>query len=221
MWHPKLTKRKYQYNSVEHKREYASWYSMKQRCYNPSKDNFYHYGGRGITVCDRWLDSFDNFVDDMGLRPIGCTLDRIDGNGNYEPSNCRWATGREQNINSTFAHMIDDGGELICLDEFAKRYQISQTTVAYRLKKKISLDDLRKPAMEKHQVEVLFRGVSYTIRGLRREFPFAQNTFRRRLKKGVEPEIALAEVFNKIGIECVPSDFKYTEYDFEYKSLKV
>jgi hypothetical protein len=73
---------------------------MIQRCTNPNAPNYYLYGSRGITVCDRWLHSFESFLADLGERPQGKTLDRFpDGDGNYEPGNARWATLSEQNLN--------------------------------------------------------------------------------------------------------------------------
>jgi hypothetical protein len=72
-----------------------TWRAMIQRCTNPTNNRYYCYGARGIKVCDRWLESFKNFLDDMGERPQGYQLDRIETNGNYEPSNCRWVTPKE------------------------------------------------------------------------------------------------------------------------------
>ena len=78
---------------------YHTWEGMKSRCYNINADNYQNYGGRGIQICDRWLNSFENFLQDMGEKPEGTTIDRIDVNGNYEPTNCRWVSGTEQRIN--------------------------------------------------------------------------------------------------------------------------
>jgi hypothetical protein len=77
---------------------YKSWQAMLARCRNPNHVAYSRYGGRGITVCERWL-TFENFYADMGERPVGKTLDRIDNDGNYEPGNCQWSTAKEQNNN--------------------------------------------------------------------------------------------------------------------------
>lgn len=81
-------------------KEYSAWQSMKTRCYNEKTDYYQYWGGRGIRVCDRWLNSFENFLEDMGERPSAeYSLDRIDVNGHYEPGNCRWATDLQQRHN--------------------------------------------------------------------------------------------------------------------------
>lgn len=77
-------------------RTFTTWVGMRQRCSNPNGERWAEYGGRGIKVCDRWLNSFENFLSDMGEKPIGMSIDRINVNGNYEPSNCRWASNETQ-----------------------------------------------------------------------------------------------------------------------------
>jgi len=112
---------------------YGTWSHMKDRCLNPKDKDFKHYGERGIKICKRW-DKFENFLKDMGKKPEGLTLDRIDNNGNYEPSNCRWATQKTQTRNSRRNRTIRYNGETHCLIEWAEILGIGRATLAYRLK---------------------------------------------------------------------------------------
>jgi hypothetical protein len=113
---------------------YISWQGMKRRCLNPREKEYLRYGGRGIKICERWL-KFENFYADMGPRPSSKhSLDRIDSNGNYEPSNCRWATDIEQARNRRDVHLINVNGKKISaieLLEFAAiKTVIGEKTVA-------------------------------------------------------------------------------------------
>lgn len=114
--------------------EYQSWHAMKQRCYNPSAVKYDRYGGRGITVCHRWRTSFQNFLDDMGRKPSPShSIDRIDNDGNYEPSNCRWATRQEQTRNTTSTNLLTYNGETLCVTDWAAKIGIAPNTLANRL----------------------------------------------------------------------------------------
>jgi hypothetical protein len=86
---------------------YSSWMAMKYRCNDPNNASYCYYGARGIKVCERWLDSYANFLSDMGHKPHGCSLDRIDSDGNYDPLNCRWATFKEQARNRRTRAKVD------------------------------------------------------------------------------------------------------------------
>jgi hypothetical protein len=111
---------------------YRSWEAMKRRCLNESDIQYHLYGGRGITVCQRWL-SFENFYADMGDREKNYTLERIDVNGNYEPSNCKWATNAEQALNKRNTLKIEYGGIVKPLQLWAKEYGIKPNVLRQRL----------------------------------------------------------------------------------------
>jgi len=113
--------------------EHRAWIAMVKRCTKPNDAAYEHYGGRGIAVCARWLESYEAFWDDMGRRPSpDHSLDRIDVNGNYEPSNCRWATRRQQAQNTRRTVWANVNGELVCLKEACRRVGVPYKTALWR-----------------------------------------------------------------------------------------
>ena len=114
--------------------EYKAWDAMRYRCTRPQCTFFHNYGGRGITVCDRWMHSFANFLADVGPRPSkGHTLERVDNARGYEPGNVRWATMLEQAKNRRTNRRVMINGETLILAEWARRTGISTTTLHNRL----------------------------------------------------------------------------------------
>jgi hypothetical protein len=114
-------------------RTYTSWAGMRQRCSNPKHPKFDSYGARGIRVADEW-SSFEQFLHDMGERPKGMTLDRIDNDGPYCKENCRWATVKQQQNNQRRTVTVTFQGTEICLGELAERLGVKKAVLAYRVK---------------------------------------------------------------------------------------
>lgn len=123
------------YRGVKHQRSptYQSWSSAKERCYRPKGCNYHRYGGRGITMCNRWRYSFDNFLHDMGERPPGKTLERKLRNGNYTKSNCIWATPKEQGRNKENNRLVNFFGVTIPVIEVAEKTSIPYGMLHLRL----------------------------------------------------------------------------------------
>jgi hypothetical protein len=115
--------------------EHVIWLGMLDRCYNVNGDAYDHYGGRGIVVCDRWRSSFIDFLQDMGPRPKGRSLDRIDNDGPYSPDNCRWATPQQQAENRRMTRWLEWNGERHTISEWARRLGICRTAINQRLKR--------------------------------------------------------------------------------------
>ena len=115
--------------------EYSSWQKMKTRCLNPRSQKYPDYGGRGITIHQPWVDSFDSFLADMGLKPTPRhTVERTDNDGNYEPGNCRWATGPEQRRNQRRSFYVEWEGRRLLLVDIASEMGLSYSAIAGRLK---------------------------------------------------------------------------------------
>lgn len=132
-------------------REYSSWGRMIQRCTNEKDKKFPLYGGRGITVCERWRNSFEAFYADMGPRPSpDHSIDRIDVNGNYEPGNCRWATKKEQARNRRSNVIISFGGRKIILKVFSDICGISISRARYLLSQGYTPDEIYLTIKYKH-----------------------------------------------------------------------
>lgn len=123
--------------------EYRAWCHMKTRCLLKTVHNYASYGGRGIRVCERWLNSFENFYADMGPRPSKLhSLDRYpDKNGNYEPANCRWATAKEQARNLRTNKIIEYNGIMGPISEIAESFGINPFLIYSRLRKGWSVID--------------------------------------------------------------------------------
>jgi hypothetical protein len=117
-------------------REYQAWGHMKARCESPGATGYEYYGGRGIRVCERWRESFEAFLADMGPKPSPKhSIDRFpDQNGNYEPGNCRWATQSEQARNTSRNRFVAYGGESLTLAEWGERLGTNGTVIGIRLR---------------------------------------------------------------------------------------
>lgn len=111
---------------------FHSWAGMMNRCTNPSHRSYQRYGGRGITVCERW-HTFQNFLDDMGVKPIGLSLDRKDNSLPYTRENCRWATASQQARNKSTNRLVTANGETKCVQEWAGILNVPYSSLAYRL----------------------------------------------------------------------------------------
>jgi hypothetical protein len=118
-----------------HSRTYRAYHAMISRCTNPKSERWDQYGGRGIAICERWLESFENFLADMGECPTDRTLDRKKVDGNYEPNNCRWATDEEQMNNTQRSHFLEFNGERLTVAQWARRLNVPVNTLYSRLKK--------------------------------------------------------------------------------------
>lgn len=126
--------------------EYSIWSKMKSRCYDTEDPGYKNYGGRGISMCDRWLNSFEAFYEDMYPRTsLNHTLDRINFDGNYEPTNCRWATRLEQANNTRRNIMIEYNGQTMSLSEWCRTLGLNYDKTRKKYHQKLSPSEILKP----------------------------------------------------------------------------
>lgn len=125
---------KFEQHGMRNTPEYRAWSHMRDRCYRKKDKSYQNYGGRGIIVCDRWRKSFTAFYEDMGKRPTPQhSIDRIDNDGNYEPSNCRWATKQEQADNRRSGYRFTYKGETLSIRQWSVESGIAYDTLRQRL----------------------------------------------------------------------------------------
>ena len=124
-------------------RIYRIWRSMKARCYDPNSSRYTSYGGRGITICDEWINDFEAFDEWSTSHGYSekLSIDRIDVNGNYEPSNCRWATNDEQAVNKTNNHYLELNGEIKTVSEWARQLGVRYNLISNRLQRGWSVEN--------------------------------------------------------------------------------
>ena len=132
-------------HGMSHTKTHNAWLHMQERCYRESNPSYPRYGGRGITVCDRWLESFVNFLEDMGEAPEGFSIDRIDNDGMYSPENCRWADPKTQANNTSVNTRIEFDGQSRTVAQWAEETGIGRTTIHYRLGANMATDLVLKP----------------------------------------------------------------------------
>ena len=162
--------------------EFSTWTDIQTRCYNKNTKAFKDYGGRGITVCSKWLESFDNFLSDMGNKPSKShSIDRINNNGNYEPNNCRWATIETQANNKRNNRKLTINGITKNMSEWAKEYNLSSTAILLRIRRGVSGEGLI--AKSKLYGSLTFNGVTDTLRGWESRTGIKQSTIATRINK--------------------------------------
>jgi len=164
-----------------HPREYNSFRAMRDRCYRENNAMYYLYGGRGITVCDRWRYDFPQFFVDMGERPEGLTLERVDNEAGYNPENCIWATTTKQMVNRRNTVLITYEGKTRTLKAWGVRFGVNYHTLHTRLRlHNMQPPELFEPAFEsKHFIE--FNGECRTLAEWSRHFDIKYRTLHRRL----------------------------------------
>jgi hypothetical protein len=145
--------------------EYWSWRKMKDRCYNPKQKGYHRYGGRGIIVCHRWINSFENFLKDMGKKPSPeHSIERKNTDMMYEPTNCKWGTEEEQANNKSTNHILEYDGEKNNLKQWAKKLGVSEKFIEWRVnRKKMSLEEIIKSENIIYHVEKKVPTIAYAF----------------------------------------------------------
>jgi len=170
-------------HGMRHSSEYTVWLGMKNRCLNPREPGFVHYGGRGITICQDWIDSFMAFYQDMGKRPPRRSLDRIDNDGPYCKENCRWATNRTQANNTRANHLITANGITHTMAEWMDIVHLSRSVITDRLNRGWTPEDtLFTPVRHCSTALITFDGRAQSLSAWAREIDISIALLHQRLQ---------------------------------------
>ena len=183
---------------MAHTRVYRIWRGMISRCTLPDTTYYSYYGGRGISVCERWL-KFENFLADMGDPSSDLSIDRIDSSGNYEPANCRWATKREQTRNKRSNCYFTFDGETKILNDWCEIFKIDRHVVRARLRAGMSAEDaFKKPTYNKMtRLTITAFGRTQTVHQWSKETGIGLKTLKHRASSGWPGELAVTSVPTK------------------------
>lgn len=181
-------------HGMSNSREFGIWVGMHTRCYNPKAASFHNYGGRGIEICQRWRDSFENFLHDMGFAPSPRhSIERKDNDGHYTPDNCYWATAIEQANNKRTNIVMTINGVTRTLSQWAKFFGATRASAFYRYSQ-----GLRGEAVFKTTKTVLtHNGISDTVSGWSKRTGIKATTINQRLKYHWSVERALSQGVHK------------------------
>ena len=171
---------------------YHIWLGMKKRCFNPNNPKYADYGQRGITVCERWKNSFNAFYQDMGDQPQGCSLDRINNGGDYTPENCRWADAQQQANNRRGNRVVIFRDEAKTLTEWSVIVGVNPSTLANRLTKGWPIEKaFAEPVVKYAPRLITFNGKTQRLPSWAREYDMSVGTLKTRLMLGWDINIAL------------------------------
>jgi len=195
-------------------RTYSTWSSMRSRCSNPKYAHYDRYGAIGIKVCDDWNNSFEAFFADMGERPKGMTIDRIDNSKGYYKENCRWATPKEQTLNRYPTVWLEYDGETLCLADMARKYGLTTTMIRTRLEKGMTLEQAIEIPRQKVMYEVTANNETLGMVEFCGKYRLATSSISRKKKQGFSIKDAMKYYLEQKGFFF---DFEIVEKPYRFK----
>ncbi len=184
--------------------EYNTWMGIKARCNNEQHPCYYNYGGRGIKVCDRWMESFENFIEDVGKKPdAGSSLDRINNNEGYSKKNCRWASAKEQANNMRCNRLVTVDGMTKSASEMADYFGIKLAVVMCRLNRNWPIDEVFKKPLTPINRFITVDGITKTVTEMAALHNIDRRWVTNRLKLGWTPEQAVKTPVRQINVKPI------------------